>query len=89
MNHHVTNHLQVSKDAVWFSSVDAEDGHHVLMVTDDAKKAKKYGLPALQGQAWSVTLPGKVGVAVLGAGAVHRGKLCCLMTIQSWRSQCV
>eukprot|EP00198_Chlamydomonas_reinhardtii_P010617 XP_001699954.1 predicted protein [Chlamydomonas reinhardtii] len=38
---------KVSKDAAWFASVEASDGEHVLMVTDNAKHAKKYGLQAL------------------------------------------
>ena len=66
---------QVSKDAVWFSSVEAEDGQHVLLVTDDAKKAKKYGLPALEGEAFALELPGKVrmGTARRRDGSIQDG----------------
>ncbi len=52
--HHVDTlqATQVSKDAVWFSVKESEDGgaQHVLVVTDNAKAAKKYQLQEIPQQ---------------------------------------
>lgn len=49
---------KVSKDAVWFSVKDSSAGQHVLVVTNDMKKAKKYCLKELTGDVEYLTLEG-------------------------------
>eukprot|EP00798_Chlamydomonas_sp_ICE-L_P004947 gene4947-34723_t len=56
----------MSEDSIWFSSQEAEDGHHVLLVTAKAKTALKYELVQLPTdvETFSITLPGGIAVKV-------------------------
>ncbi|GIL44380.1 hypothetical protein Vafri_1861 [Volvox africanus] len=52
---------KVAKHAAWFSTVEASDGEHVLLLTDCEKMGRKYGLQAMPADADSFTLdlPGR------------------------------
>ncbi|GLI65596.1 hypothetical protein VaNZ11_009172 [Volvox africanus] len=52
---------KVAKHAAWFSTVEASDGEHVLLLTDCEKMGRKYGLQAMPADVGSFTLdlPGR------------------------------
>ena len=50
---------KVSKDALWFSVKEGQQGsQHVLVVTNDSKKARKYDLKELTEDTASLQLEG-------------------------------
>ncbi|EFJ44729.1 hypothetical protein VOLCADRAFT_106323 [Volvox carteri f. nagariensis] len=58
---------KVAKRAAWFSTIEASDGEHVLLLTDCAKLGRKYGLQTMPADASSFTLdlPGRSVVVPL------------------------